>query len=47
LGRSGRRRRYCGGSVTSGVIWRLVGLLVFVAVACFVLGYVVMVRFIS
>jgi dihydrofolate synthase/folylpolyglutamate synthase len=46
-GRSGRRRRSCGGSVTSGGIWRLVGLLVVVAVACFVLGYVVMVRFIS
>ncbi|CAN5711214.1 hypothetical protein BH24ACT18_BH24ACT18_19660 [soil metagenome] len=33
--------------MTSGGIWRLVGLLLVVAAVCFVLGYVVMVRFIS
>jgi hypothetical protein len=33
--------------VTGRGIWRLVGLLVVVAAAAFVLGYVVMIRFIS
>lgn len=44
---SGRPRPWCGGCVTSGGVWRLVGLLLLVAVVSFVLGYTVMVRFIS
>ena len=39
-------RPSCGGCVKRRGAWRLVGLLVFVAVVSFFLGYIVMIRFI-
>ena len=39
-------RRFWGGWVKRKGLWQLLGLLVFVAVVSFILGYVVMIRFI-
>ena len=39
-------RRSCGGCVKHKGMWQLLALLIVVAVTSFVLGYVVMIRFI-
>ena len=45
-GRYPRSRPFWGGCVKRKGVWQLLGLLVFVAVVSFVLGYFVMIRFV-